>query len=338
MKYILPIIGEIGVDFTYSDALMHVNKSNGEPIHLVIDSPGGYVDEAEKISELLQGKVQSTSNSGDVASAAVDLFLLGEERVFYHNKGIFLIHNPWAEMKGEAVDFSHAASEMKKMEDKYIKLYSKITGSNPDVIKGFMKENVPLTAEQIQELGFATVKTFELKAVAKLNLNNNKMEIKDELDNMEKSLLSKIKALFEPKIKALVISDANGNELEMPDIEDVSQIAVGVKVNEGGSPANGEYVQPDGTIIVAVEGAVSEIKEPESEVESLRQENETLKAELEAQKASMEAEKLKAETAVTEIKDEFTKFKAKMSSYIPAEPVPSPEPSNTKKSFTYKRK
>lgn len=337
MEYIIPIKGELGVDFQYDKLLLMINDAKDYDIlHLIIDSPGGFVDEAEKMRNALlkSGKKIIASNNGDVASAAVDLFLLGDERIFYSNKGVFLIHNPWAEIKGEASDFSYAASEMKKMEDRYAKIYAERTGSDINVLKEFMKENKPLTPEQVQELGFATVKTFELNAVAKLNLNNNKMEIQKEFEKMEKSIISKIKGFFAPKM--LMIADVDGNELEMPDITDASEIAVGVKVNVGGSPFSGESTQPDGTVIVAEGGVITEVREPVDEVAELKAENEALKEQIAQMKAEIESVQERARQELESIKGEFTQFKARMTNYKPQEPTSPTEP--TKKSFTFKRK
>lgn len=337
MSYIVPIKGELGVEFKYETLLLMLNAAkNSESIHLVIDSPGGFVDEAEKMRNALlkSGKKIIASNNGDVASAAVGLFLLGDERIFYSNKGVFLIHNPWAEIKGEASDFSYAASEMKKMEDRYAKIYAERTGSDINVLKEFMKENKPLTPEQVQELGFATVKTFEPKAVAKLNLNNNKMEIQKEFEKMEKSIISKIKGFISPKM--LMIADADGNELEMPNITDANEIAVGVKVNVGGSPFTGESTQPDGTVIVAEDGVITEVREPVDEMAELKAENEALKEQIAQMKSESEEIQENAKQELESIKSEFAQFKARMTKFKPEAPTPPSEP--TKKTFTFKRK
>jgi len=62
--------------------------------------------------------------------------------------------------------------------------------------------------------------------------------------------------------KAIMVSDVNGIELEFPDVHDPDEIKPGAKVNEGGKPANDNYLLPDGRRIVCKDGRVTEIKQP----------------------------------------------------------------------------
>jgi len=330
--YILPINGVIGEDFKYQDLLLHLNAAKEERvIKLLINSPGGYTDEANKIEKTLlsQNKVYYSTNTGDVASAAVQLFLVApkENRTFDPAKGKFLIHMPFLDPKdggvsGNSKIIQAVADGMKDLEREMIKKYSKATGSEVAIIEGFMGENTPLTTEQISQLGFANIIQQELNAVAYYKFkNDDKMneEVEKKIGTIE-SLLNKIVAFVRPK--SLMIQDVDGNELDFgAEIEDAAQIAIGDTATVAGAPANGDYVMPDGSVLVFENGTLQEMKPvEEDEMQALKTENETLKSELEGLKsekaalsASHEEFKSEADTQIKNLQTEFKKFKAQFS-------------------------
>lgn len=372
--YILPIIGIIGEPskgeenlphFRFTDLLMHLNAVKDEQIiHLIINSDGGCVDEGSKIKAALiaSGKSIITSNSGNVASMAVDLFLIPKEKInrkFNPDKGVFLIHNPWAAIEGDSELMNEASKHLKSLENEFAKEYANITGTEKSILEGFMSENKPLTPEQIDSLGFATIEKQEFKAVAKFNINkNNKMEIKElEIKELEKKVsgFEKImkqihEKLFPKSVKKLMIQDVNGSELDFgAEIETTEQIQVGVKATVDGKPAEGEYTIEDGDVYVFAAGELTEIKVPESDMEALKKENTELKAELETLKTSnteaiakVEAEntEFKAKALkVDEIKKEFETFKNQFSDFKTQNNLSQSEKNNRKKTkFSYKEK
>lgn len=328
--YILPIIGVIGTDFKYTDVLMHLNAAkDSQFIKLVIDSPGGNINEGEKIKEALisSKKVMFATNSGDVASYAVSLFEIAPKagRVYDPAKGVFMIHMPFIDPKdgvgGTASDLEVIAKELKRLQNNIISDYEKATGSTADVLAGFMNENKPLTPEQVESLGFATVigHREEFKAVAFYNNNNSDMtneETTKRLSGIE-ALLNKVVAFFAPK--NLMVQDVNGKELDFgPEIETPEQIVVGVKATVDGVPAEGDYTMASGQVYKFAAGVLSEIME--SAADEPDAEKEQLKAELaEAQKQLAEATN-KLETVSGEMvkfKAEFSKFKAEFSTGDP---------------------
>lgn len=365
--YILPIVGIIGEPeegeenlphFRFTDLLMHLNAAKDESlIHLIIASDGGDVGEGEKMKSALlaSGKTFISSNSGNVASMAVDLFLLPKDKInrkFDPTKGLFLIHNPWAAIEGDAELMSEASKELKSIETKFTKEYSKITGTDESILTGFMSENAPLTPEQIDTLGFATVIKQEFKAVAKFNINKNKMEVKELTEKVEgvESKLDKILAFFKTKPKALMIQDTSGAELDFGEaIETQDQIQVGVSATVAGAPAEGEYVLEDGTVYVFAAGELTEIKEAETEAEALKRENADLKTQIETLTSSGEEAqakltkendefKVEAEKQIEEVKAELVKVKA-LASDFKTDDNKSPEDKDKdkKKKFSYKK-
>lgn len=331
-RYNIPIIGVIGEQFKMTDMLMHINNAkNFGIINLLIDSPGGDVDAADKMAEALvnTGKEIHATNSGDVASAASRIFCVApkQNRTFDPTKGQFVIHNPWANVEGDAEYMQMAAKQLKKTEDAYTKYYSERTGCDEEIIRAFMAENTPLTSEQIESLGFATIVSNTIKPVAFFNLNNNKMDEKQ---------FSKIEQMFNKifawvKIKALVKTDVNGNELDFGAITAPEEIIPGVEATVGDAPAEGDYVMPDGSVMKFESGKLVEIVPPApDEVEMLKEQIATLEAEKTAAltaQANLAKElseyKIKAEADFAALNSEFVKIKAHFNSKSPVLNVPS---------------
>jgi ATP-dependent protease ClpP protease subunit len=330
--YNIPIYGLIGSPdngedtakyFSYNDLLTHLNSAkNFDTLNLDVASDGGYCDVADKMISAVEktGKIITSSNSGNVASAASKFFTLAPvgSRIFYPAKGAFLIHNPYGAVEGDATELTARAKELQAIENDYAKWYAKATGADVDIIKAFMSENIPLTPEQISSLGFARVENQTIQAVAKLHLKiNNNMENKEVVEKLNgfEKVLQGFLAKF--KIKALMLSDVNGVEMDFPEITDITELTVGVKT----SAPNGEYVMADGSTVKVDGGIVTEIVPPASgEIDALKAENEALKAELESIKASkVETEAMASEAvkAANEVKAEFVRFKAQFSDFAP---------------------
>lgn len=331
-SYIIKVSGIIGVDFNIGDLLLNLNKAkNHNVLELEINSVGGYVHVANEMADILRktGKTIITRNTGDVASAAVELFILPNnkfDRTFDPTKGQFLIHMPFLDPEDGGVtgtynDIQMAADEMRELEKKLIKLYSEKTGTDRDIIEGFMKQNVPLTGPQIDELGFAVVMSSPIKAVAFLNNNNNSTKMTNEeskkLNGIE-MLLTKIAGFLKPK--NIMLQDVNGQEIDFGnEIEDPSQITVGTKATIGGAPAEGSFVFPDGSTLVFVAGEVTEIIPAQSEeMSKLVNENNQLKESLATLEKEFADFKASAHAQLSDVKKEFLSFKNQFSKGDPS--------------------
>lgn len=321
--YLLPIVGIIGEEYTYLDLLLHLkNAQDYDSIKLLINSDGGFVDEGYKMREALLncGKTIYATNTGNIASMAVSLFLTAQKqnRTFDPSKGVFHPHNPWTGAEGDADYLSAISKELKKTESLIEQQYSEATGTSVELLSAFLAEDIDLTPDQIEGLGFATIIKPEFKAVAFYNKHENKMqkeEVEKRFSAIEKTIAG-FKALF--RAKCLLLQDVNGVELDFgAEITDPSLIVVGSAVTANGEPANGDYTMPDGTILVCQAGLITEIKPSmPDESEEMKKEIEQLKAELEAERAKVnEAQSLvdqsKSQFAVLE--SEFKSFRAQYS-------------------------
>ena len=317
---IIGVIGDISNDpyfeegtrfTTFLDVVRQVEaQKDAEKFLISIDSPGGLVEDGDEIFDYLKSlQVPLKTYARNVcASMATKLFMVGQERVIYEGCE-FMIHNPWGNTTGDASQIENYASELRRMEKKFIDFYSEYTGTSKEAIKPLMNKESVLTAQQAVDLGFATeIFNNELKAVAilKKNTMSDNAITKEEAKSLLDSFGEKLKNFFNPeKPKMLVVQDVNGVEIDFPDVAEGETPAIGDSATVDGSPADGEYTTPDGKVHVFEGGSLSEVREPEGEEDDemaqLKEENENLKEQL----ASVNA---KAEESENEIQNYKSKF------------------------------
>jgi ATP-dependent Clp endopeptidase proteolytic subunit ClpP len=283
-----------------------------------INSPGGDVFEGWAIHDVLRatGKKIITQGEGIVASIATVIFLAGSERRMTDNTQL-MIHNPFGFAMGDADDMQKYAERLKKEEDRIIDFYASATGNSRDDIVEMMKAETFLTADEAIEKRFATSKVEQIKAVALLKIDMNSDELTKKIEEGNKSILSKIVALFKKQgvIKDLVLKTADDQNLDFgEDIQEASQIAVGSTATVDGKPAEGEYTMPDGTIYVFAGGKVTEIKPP-AEPEPAPAEDEAAKA-LKTENETLKSQLTEAQDALKAVKEELEAFKAEITSDI----------------------
>ena len=296
----IEITGVIGKNYFSSDFLTdYANAKQQGLIELHINSLGGSVVEGFAIADFIKqhsSDFLSVTNSGNIASIATTIFfaLPFEKRTYDINKGFFVIHNPF--VPNEAIEnttaqgLSDASEKLKEIEDRMVNDIVKATGADKEAIKALMAVDKPLTIEQIKAFNIANVE--ELRVVAFFNPDNNKNEMnKNEVEEIvtkaNNSMLDTIIALFKKKVVALYVTDAEGNQINFPDVEEGTELKVGDKA-EGN--VTGDILLADGRTLVMVDGVITEIKEkeevieeePNLELEALKAENEELKKQLQA--------------------------------------------------------
>lgn len=106
------------------------------------------------------------------------------------------------------------------------------------------------------------------------------------MKNEEKTVLDKILAIFKKEnAVALYVTDAEGNQINFPDVEEGTELKVGDKTDGN---VTGDVLLADGRTLVMVDGVITEIKEkeeeenPNEELEALRAENKELKKQLQS--------------------------------------------------------
>ena len=266
----IKISGEIGVNVTLNDVILQtLDLKDGDSIVLVVDSFGGYIDEAIDIYSYIRNlsnkyKIVAT-NSGDVMSAATVIFLAADERYFDVSKGEFLIHLPWLNTMGNKYDLIDDLKQLVNYENKTLQIYRDRTGSDINILRALMERETYLTSEEIEKLNFAKTIKSEVanktknKVMANAKLKNTMSKKLEQIEKLVKALAEKF------RVKNIVLTDINGNELDFgADITDEAQITLGVTATVNGVPAAGEYILEQfqgGKVLLFAQGVLTEIRD-----------------------------------------------------------------------------
>ncbi len=278
-----------------------------------INSEGGIMDIGFDIYNYLKSlkKPITTIGSGMVASIATVIFMAGDKRLI-SNGTEFMIHLPWAYSAGTADELEALAKEARDYEKKLIDFYKKSLDLTDEAIHPLLREESWLTKEQLQSLGFLTSEP--LKIVAKAVLKSKTNDKMSDTNFTEKdrhwmeNLFNSVLAKFKPKVVNKLVQDATGTELDFQELEDADAVEIGAMAMVDGSPAEGEYVLPDGTTYVFSAGALTEIIEAEEENTEMQDRIN----ELEEQLNMVTAERDAFKNQFTEVENDVKKLKAQV--------------------------
>lgn len=258
------IIGEIGIDTSLKDVIRQFKSfQNPTSVFVNINSIGGSVEIGMDIYSYLRNlELPITTYTREAYSIAASIFMAGDTRIIEAIENAMMIHLPSAEqVSGNAEYLDFVSKELRKIENDFADFYSKYTSIDRDSIKSLLKSETFLSGNEAVEMGFATEAKNPLKATAKFN----KEIFKNQNSKMTKTekLIKAMTAFMQPDIKALVVQDANGVEINFPDLGEEDIPSKDDKATIEDKPANGEYVNKDGETWVFVEGVLTEIKPKE---------------------------------------------------------------------------
>lgn len=137
------------------------NSAPGEPITLMINSPGGEVHSGLAAVDIMEGISSPirTVCMGYAASMGAILFLQGEERIMMpHSK--LLIHDPsfsGGDLSGvKPLELQEQVDQLMQTRTEIAEIIAKRTGRNIDEIYEKTKKDYTFTAEEALEFGAAT--------------------------------------------------------------------------------------------------------------------------------------------------------------------------------------
>lgn len=268
MVQIKGIIGNEPGEVSLLSLVEQVQKEQGDTIHVLIDSVGGDIEVGFAMYDYLLslGKVVITESVNCCASAATLPFIAGSKRI----AGCpIMIHNPYlVGVSGDGEMLRSAAEFVEQAEKKAEKIYSERTSIDATVLSELMKSDTYMSPSQAVSLGFAT----EAKQVvlAKLtNPNNNKKETK--MSKPEKGLGQMLKELLtgKPKVSAAAVAIAYAMELQTADGSTltIDREEGAPQVGDNASP-DGTFTMPDGSVVVVLDGVITEITNVENAEEA----------------------------------------------------------------------
>lgn len=352
--------GEVGLDITLETMEPFLKAGN----KIYLDSFGGDLFAGLQIHDAIKELYPNAIIGvlGSCASAATVIFCAAKlENRSMSDNSRFLIHNALTLTFGNHNDFRLTADMLEKESNNIINnIYVPATGRSFEELKNIMDNEIFLTKSEVMALNFI--------AGAEDTNNNIDMTNKqvEETLNSINATLNAIKNKVGLSVKAIVLSDVNGVELDFSDLKEESEIIAGVSLTANGEAANGEYVMPSGVKYVCEKGVLNEIIEPEEEEveevesseeevekspEELKAEIEELKAEIERLKAELEGkdsevEELKVENVdVTNKVNDLNKVVNELKNKFPAlegngisSAAEIKNKKETKKKFSYKKK
>lgn len=311
------IKGEIGEELHLVDVISQVeNQKEATMFNVYINSVGGSVDVGFDIFNYLKSLNVPIYTIGQemVASIATVIFMAGSSRKLELGTE-FMIHLPWGSVSGTSQEIEEYNEMLKKYEKKLVDFYTKNTGLNDEAIRPLLTYETWLSPKLAQDLRFTTSIASDVPVLAKANFNfkpDNKMT--DEQKGMFTKLFEKVDAIFSKvnvTVKNIVLQDANGVEVEFPEVaEGEMPIAGESTALVDGQPAEGEYLMPDGQTYIFVSGILTEIKEVEedeqaSKIAELEKQLSDAKAEIEAKKEALKETSEIVSTLKKEIKSSF---------------------------------
>jgi ATP-dependent protease ClpP protease subunit len=131
------------------------------------------------------------------------------DKVEISESGMFLIHNVWGGVVGNAEELRKQADEFEKHDDVIIDIYKKKTGLPKAEIKELMNLGKWYNAKEAKKLGFvdSIFKPSKSQNIIKQSIYNKYLPEMENNENKgihivdEKSFLEKISNVFKPEVK-----------------------------------------------------------------------------------------------------------------------------------------
>ena len=225
-------------------------------IHLTINCRGGLTDTALAMYDALRatGKTISAEVIGECSSSATLLLLAARKDLRKaHPNATILIHNPYISgfVEGDAKRIGGIAESLEDVRNRFLDIYVERTGAEREVLSAMMDEDKPMNVAKAIELGFIAEEILPISAKSKnQHINNNKMGIKQRI------IEALAKALG---VYGMTLETADGKTLELEKESGEPMVGDGV-VSE-----DGEYLLPDGRVVVVEEHVITEIRPAEEE-------------------------------------------------------------------------
>ena len=149
-------IGESWLDDVSSKNIANELKNlDVSTINLRINSGGGDVFSAIAISNLLKNhKANIIAHIDGLAASAATIITSVCDKVIMPKNALFMIHNPWTVVGGEAKDMIKTAEQLDKVKNSIINTYKSKTNLEIEEISKLMDEETWLDSYEAKEKGF----------------------------------------------------------------------------------------------------------------------------------------------------------------------------------------
>lgn len=295
-------------------------------LKVIINSPGGDVEKGFDFFNYFKSlKIPiHTVGVGQLCSIATVIFSAGDIRELNPNIKP-MIHLPWGGIEGTAEEIKNYGDVVAQAEKRLIDHYKNELNLTEEAIRPLLKQETYLTDDQAIAIGFATKITPMVEPKAYLNSKTNDMSTVTKKDFDES--VKKTEGMFEKifnilkgnKVKALVLKEANGSDVDFTDLKEGDTPKVGDKATlDGSAVPDGDYVFPSlenitisflngevSAVGTVDDGATEDVEALKAEIENLKAENQTLKE----SNLTQEKDLTDATSAINALKKEFDGIK-----------------------------
>lgn len=152
------LFGEItmAVAARVSSELLALATLGADPIRLVIHSPGGHVEAADTMFDVIRFIEPDVHvlGTGWVASAGALVYVAAErERRYCLPNTRFMLHQPRGGMQGPASDIEIEARQITRMHRRLNEIFSRATGRTEEEVARDTDRNLWMTAEEAKAYG-----------------------------------------------------------------------------------------------------------------------------------------------------------------------------------------
>ena len=207
--YIFDEIGSHGV--TAQKFIEEIKGLGDRPINIRINSLGGDVFNGMAIHNVLKKRTYNTTVYIEgIAASIATIIALGADEVIMAENSLFMIHNAWGGVMGDAKEMRKSAATLEKISNELTEIYVKKTGLSYEAISEMMDNETWLSADEAYELGFVDSISDAMKIATKYDVSKFKNITNEEIQNKfnnnikNKKMTNELKEWFNSKVEEIV--------------------------------------------------------------------------------------------------------------------------------------
>jgi ATP-dependent protease ClpP protease subunit len=141
---------------TADDLAAFLASAAGQPVEIVVNSPGGSAYEgAAMLAEMQRYPGRVAVLIEGIAASAASLVAMGGDEILIDAAAVLMIHNPASLTIGTAADHRASADTLDKLGGIYADAYAARSGNRVADVLEWMAAETWMTAEEAVALGFA---------------------------------------------------------------------------------------------------------------------------------------------------------------------------------------
>jgi len=140
---------------TAKDFQKDLSKIRASQIDLHINSPGGDVFDGNTIYNLIkQHPANVTTYIDGLAASIASVIALAGDKIYMAENALFMMHNPYGLVMGQASDMRKMADTLDKVRDSMTKIYAGKTGKEDAEINALLEDETWMNSDEALEAGF----------------------------------------------------------------------------------------------------------------------------------------------------------------------------------------